>query len=413
MTKKSITNIAKVGRSSANSHSKIVVMLTCQYSEILGGAEKQCAALTQNLIEAGVNVVVVTSRVPGFKPRKEEKGVVRFWTYRPPQLAGRYLPASLLWALQVLIWIAWNHRRVSVLHCHQLRINAYVAALAYQIFGIPTVMKLGVGGERNDFNIISQKKYIVGRSGAKFVARRSSAVVAISSEIEKNCLEWGVPSERVLRIPNGVDVDQVEEIAVGRGNPRTEGFNNMVILAYVGRLSDEKNVSQIVDAVSTLACKGSYRLELLGDGPLLNSIAKSSASKRGQKIDCKGRVNNVFDHLQRMHFLLLVSSSEGLSNALLEAACAGVVPILSDVSGNRDVVDFCDYPLFVAGTSTEDIQVGLRAALSMSSYEWERWSTKIADSARKRYDSKAVRDRYLVLYENLSGESYSKPAFYT
>src|SRR4051812_27190948 len=69
-----------------------VVMLTCQYTEILGGAEKQCYALTMALRSKGVNVVVVTSKVPGFSVPTRECGVRRFWTYRPPQLAGRHLP---------------------------------------------------------------------------------------------------------------------------------------------------------------------------------------------------------------------------------------------------------------------------------------------------------------------------------
>lgn len=394
---------SKIGRRYSGSRLNMVVMLTCQYTEILGGAEKQCAALTQNLISAGVNVVVLTSRVPGLKIPETEEGVIRFWTYCPPQLAGRHLPASLLWAIQALIWIAWNHRRISILHCHQLRINSYVAALANVIFRIPTVMKLGVGGARNDFNVIGQRKYLLGRSGARFVIRQSNAVIAISSEIEKNCLECGVPAARVNRIPNGVDLDRTKENNVECQSNRFKNFKHCIRFAFIGRLSPEKNVLTIVEAVKNIQTEKKFCLELLGDGPLKETIKSSLPSNSGVEIVLKGRVEEVFTHLSRIHFIVLASSSEGLSNALLESACVGVVPILSDVSGSRDVIDFCDYPLFVKGTGTDQIQHALERGLYMSAAEWESWSSKISDHSRARYDAEIVRDRYLALYNKLSG----------
>ncbi len=363
----------------------------------------QCATLTRKLISAGVNVVVLTSRVPGLKPTDTEDGVIRFWTYCPPQLAGRHLPASLLWAIQAMIWIAWNHRRISILHCHQLRINAYVAAVANVIFRIPTVMKLGSGGARNDFSILGQRKYLLGRFGARFVIRRSTAVIATSSEIERNCQEWGVPTAKVNRIPNGVDLDRAKNISVESQSKRFQDFKDCVRFAFIGRLSPEKNVLSIIEAAKNLQAESRFSLELLGDGPLRDTIRNYLPANGAFEIVMKGRVEEVFIHLSRIHFLVLTSSFEGLSNALLEAACAGVVPILSDVSGSRDVIEYCDYPLFVRGTGSDQIQNGLKRGLYMSASEWESWSSKISDHCRTRYDAEVVRDQYLALYNELSG----------
>ncbi|KKK66373.1 hypothetical protein LCGC14_2964760, partial [marine sediment metagenome] len=207
---------------------RIVVMLTCQYNEILGGAEKQCAALTAGLRSAGTNVEVVTSRVPGFDVPEHEPGVRRFWTYSPPQLAGRHLPAGIVWAVQVFVWIAINRRRIAILHCHQLRINAYVAALAHAAFGIPTVMKLGVGGERNDFTIINQRKYLFGRRGTRFVIRNSTKVIAIASQIRADCLAWGVPEARIESVVNGVDLSALNSNRLGWHSIRRTLFTELI-----------------------------------------------------------------------------------------------------------------------------------------------------------------------------------------
>ena len=148
-----------------------IVMLTCQFTEILGGAEKQCHSLSETLRRQGLNVVVLTSKLPRSQPL-DEPFVRRFWTYSPPQLAGRYLPASIIWGSQALFWIWWHRRKIAILHCHQLRINAYVAAIANALLGIPTLMKPGVGGDLNDFNVVGQWKYGVGKGGARFIAKQ-------------------------------------------------------------------------------------------------------------------------------------------------------------------------------------------------------------------------------------------------
>ena len=183
------------------------VMLTCQFVEVLGGAEKQCASLSAALQAAGENVVVLTSRVPGYPVSDHgQLRVVRFWSPVPPQAAGRFLPASLLWAIQVFIWLCWNRRSISVLHVHQLRINAYVAAIAQKLLDIPTVMKLGTGGPLNDLMVIGRRKYVLGAAGARFVVRHVNRFVATTTEIKNDLTAFGVTPQSIVSIPNGVDL---------------------------------------------------------------------------------------------------------------------------------------------------------------------------------------------------------------
>jgi len=381
---------------------RIVVMLTCQYNEILGGAEKQCAALTAGLRSAGTNVEVVTSRVPGFDVPEHEPGVRRFWTYSPPQLAGRHLPAGIVWAVQVFVWIAINRRRIAILHCHQLRINAYVAALAHAAFGIPTVMKLGVGGERNDFTIINQRKYLFGRRGTRFVIRNSTKVIAIASQIRADCLAWGVPEARIESVVNGVDLSRAAAVTIGAADPRIAAYDELRRVVFVGRPSPEKNAGAIVGAAAALGAGPKMQLDLLGDGPLTERIDLLRRDSTHVEIVPNGRVDDVFVHLQHMHFIVLVSWSEGLSNALLEAVSSGVVPILSDASGNRDVIPFPDYPFFVRDPSVAEIARVLDAARQMAVEDWRALSEQLAVAARAQFDSRHVCRSYIDIYRGIA-----------
>jgi L-malate glycosyltransferase len=382
---------------------KRVVMLTCQYTEILGGAEKQCATLVRALRALGIDSVVLTSRVPGVPVLGEDNDVLRFWTYRPPQLAGRHLPASLLWAVQAFIWIAIHRKQISAIHCHQLRINAYVAALANRCFGIPTLMKLGVGGERNDFGVIGRRKYLFGRRGAEFVIRHSTTVVATASQIVRDAQAWGVSAQRIMKVPNGVDLSLAGRVPIGAADPRGQSYNDRVRFLFVGRLSEEKNARRVSDAVMAVESSRPIEMHFLGDGPQRAELETRALENQREKtrIVFHGRVHDVFSHLASAHFLILVSESEGLSNALLEAASAGVVPVLSQVSGNADVIPFDGYPFFVGRHDVDGIRHVLERACNTSAQDWLAWSQRIAMHTRHHFSVETVAGAYRDIYARM------------
>ncbi|MDU8945536.1 glycosyltransferase family 4 protein [Ovoidimarina sediminis] len=376
-------------------------MMTCQFTEILGGAELQCARLTEELRRQVSDIVVLTSRVPGFDASGDEHGTVRFWTYKAPQLAGRYLPASLLWAAKALYWIARHRGEISILHCHQLRINAYVAAMANWLWGIPTVMKPGVGGKRNDFKVIGSHKYVFGRRGARFVANHSSAVVAISSEIAENCIQMGIPQDRIHRIGNGATPEILHAVDKGEQAARVSSYLTECRLIYAGRLSPEKNVGLLAEALSTIYTSRPGRMTFAGEGPLRASIEEVAKKTKSIEIEAPGRVGDIAERLRRCHFSLVVSQDEGLSNFLIEAAVCGTVPIVSLASGNRDVVPFADYPLVVEEPTVSSLARAIQSAFAMELDDWQEWSLRVSEYARAEFDLTSVAEKYLRLYDQL------------
>jgi glycosyltransferase involved in cell wall biosynthesis len=59
--------------------------------------------------------------------------------------------------------------------------------------------------------------------------------------------------------------------------------------------------------------------------------AAFSAAGVSQNVEMPGRRNDVHAWMAQSRVFLLTSPSEGLSIALLEAMCAGAVPVVSDV----------------------------------------------------------------------------------
>jgi glycosyltransferase involved in cell wall biosynthesis len=382
----------------------MIVMLTGHFTELLGGGEKQCATLTKALYERGVDVLVVTSRVPGLPVTNDPPYVKRFWTYKSPYFVGRHFPAALLWGIQVLFWIAFNRRKIDVLHCHLVRFNAHVGALAHFLWGIPTIMKPGSGGERNDYAFISRRKYVFGKRGARFIATQADIVIAISEQIAKDTEEWGTPPDKIFRVPNGVNLAQARSATEEHEDLREALFQDALHFAFVGRFSEEKNVIPVINAALSLSCKKKIVLHLIGAGGDLETEARALAKNAPSNIDIRfhGRLDNVFAVLNNVHFLILASASEGLSNALLEACSLGVVPLLSEASGNRDVVYFKDYPLFIQHLDAEAIAHGMNIACRFDVATWKSWSLRILEHTHKTYDIHEVAGKYCALYQRLA-----------
>jgi L-malate glycosyltransferase len=382
----------------------LVVMLVCQFTEVLGGAEKQCATLSNALQDCGEEILILTSRVPGYATSDDKTGlkVIRLWAPVPPQSAGRYLPASLFWAVQAFIWIFWHRRRIKVIHVHLLRINAYVAAIVQKLLGIPSVMKLGVGGTLNDLVVIGRHKYLLGKAGARFVARHTSRFIATTDQVRADLISFGVAPETIASIPNGVDLALYAAGLKASRNSRAATLRSEPVFSYVGRFSEEKNVLAMLNALSGVLVPSGTRVVLAGDGPLRTAVtAAVESDTKLSNVEVLGQVQDVAAVVRRSHFLLLVSEREGLSNSLLEALAAGVVPILTKASGSLDAIPFVDYPLFVQDPNQAGITSAIQRACSMSPEEWMHWSEKLSSHAQRAFNLQSVAMQYSALYLKL------------
>lgn len=101
---------------------------------------------------------------------------------------------------------------------------------------------------------------------------------------------------------------------------------------FVGRLNKEKGVDVILQSLKEIPFNKIDRVLFVGDG---NNIAyyKKETLFLGEKVQFTGFLTQYEIHnlLQNSHFILLPSMSEGFPKVIAEAACYGVIPIVSNV----------------------------------------------------------------------------------
>ncbi len=315
----------------ADSNNKIkVAMLIQAYLPIVGGAERQIAALAPYLKSLDIDIHIITRRYPGLAPFEM---IDEIPVYRVP-IPGPKLIASVAFTLSAL-WRIWQIRP-DIIHAHELLSPTTTAVAAKRLFGIPVVAKVLRGGDLGDLQKLNSRA--LGRIRLKEIKKVIDAIIVISQEIDQELLHEGFPSGKLVFVPNGVDINRFRPISVDQkaGLQKKLGLPDGPIGVYIGRLSPEKRVEQIINAWPGLRRKHPQaRLIILGTGPQESELRAMA----GEGVVFAGVVEDVSPYLQSADFFVLPSSTEGLSNALLEAMASGLPIIATKVGGAEDLIE--------------------------------------------------------------------------
>lgn len=161
---------------------------------------------------------------------------------------------------------------------------------------------------------------------------RAATVVTPSDYLKRVVQRWpGVPAD-LRTIHNGVDLSEYPQ-----RSPRPRERRPFRVL-FVGRLTNWKGVETLLLAGRSLA---DCEISIVGDGPelpLLKTLHAQLGRPASMTFLGRQREDQVRDRMLASDVLVLPSNYEGLSHTLLEACAAGLVPVVSDIGGNREVV---------------------------------------------------------------------------
>lgn len=321
-----------------------------------GGAESQVGTLGQWLARQGIPCTIVVPMVPyGPQIAHERHGLVEIVRLRYPVLpaVGGLVLLSRLAAL-----LLRRRHEIQAIHCHIARNMAMTATLLNLGLRKPLLTKLTgmtevVGG------ILDPDASLPNRLRRRIF--RLGRVQAISHAIARRLREAGFAPDRILEIPNGVDLERFAPAPLdGTGEQpagaaqtvgRTPAAGNTptgaaaaqeapLTFLFVGRLEAVKGIDLLIDAwVQAFAADAPVRLLLVGAGSLHDSLAtRVGQLRREHQIRFLGRQDDVVRLMAQADLGVLPSHTEGLSNTLLESMAMGLPMIGSRISGNEDFI---------------------------------------------------------------------------
>ncbi len=199
---------------------------------------------------------------------------------------------------------------------------------------------------------------------------------------------------RATIIPAGIDLTSFAPRPVER----------VYDVIFVGRLLPVKGCDLLQEVlIRLIGQRPDTRAVVVGDGPLRAGLAAGfEAAGVARQIEMPGRRDDVEEWLARSRVFLLTSPSEGLAIALLEAMCAGVVPVVSDVGELGDVVRSGENGFLVPSRSPDDYVARLLEVLTDEGL-WASFSCRAREAARTYAGTEAVSARWDALLAGLAG----------
>ncbi|MEI6084991.1 MAG: glycosyltransferase [Verrucomicrobiota bacterium] len=154
---------------------------------------------------------------------------------------------------------------------------------------------------------------------------QAKAITVRSQALRQLLIDHQVPAEKITVLYNGVDVTPA---------PRAPRQDKPILL-YVGRLSSEKGVADLLRAIPLL--KTPVRLHVVGDGAQRDELRHLAAGLDVVWLGWK-KPAEVPTEMARADLLCLPSHMEGVPNAALEAFACGLPVVATRVGGIPEIV---------------------------------------------------------------------------
>lgn len=207
---------------------------------------------------------------------------------------------------------------------------------------------------------------------------------------------WKQPSERLVRVPNGIDTALYAEAPRPDAIPGLNRKLGEVIVGTLAGLRAVKNLPRLVRAVA--AQPANVRLVIVGEGPEREAIQKEAASLGiADRVLLAGFLPHPHLYVGHFDIFALSSDSEQFPISLVEAMAAGKPAVSTDVGDVRAILAAPNRD-FVASVDEEGaFAVCLSRLVSDAALRSELGEANRA-LATSAYDEKTMIARYAALY---------------
>ena len=222
--------------------------------------------------------------------------------------------------------------RPDVVHAGPVQKSAFLTALA----GYQPLATMSWG---SDLLMNAQKG--VGRCAARYALSRSAVLVCDCNAVRDVAVNLGMPEERVVIFPWGVDLDHFKPDE-SVGVRKTLGWEDDFVLISTRAWEPLYGLDVLIDGfIEAARSEVNLRLLLLSKGSL-EPVIRSKLENAGMldRVHFAGQVgyDDLPDYYRSADLYISASYSDGSSISLLEAMACGVPALVSDILGNREWV---------------------------------------------------------------------------
>jgi glycosyltransferase involved in cell wall biosynthesis len=355
-----------------------------------GGAERAMVRLA-----TGLPRPEFAPRVYSLQPRPEPGRDLLVDELEQSGVEVRFLDVSSKWG-----WLGAVHRLAKVLSAERPDL-VQTFLLHANVFGAWAAHKAGIARVVTGLRVAERRgrwRLWLERWASRWAVRH----VAVSESVARFAREsGGLAAERIVVIPNGVDVPRFRDatpidlaelgVPVGRK-----------VVVCAGRLEEQKGLDWLLEgAPRWLGASPEHDLLIVGQGPERARLERQAADLGiAPRVHFAGWRGEIAGILKSSVLLVLPSAWEGMPNVLLEGMAAGLPVVAREVEGVVEVLgegtgarsqrsvadnsqDFCDKVVTVLTNPELGQRLGLENQLrAAENFRWEKTIERYAELYR-------------------------------
>jgi 1,4-alpha-glucan branching enzyme len=384
-----------------------ILMLSWEYPpKIIGGLARAVYDLSRELAEQGEEIHVFTSYIEGALLYENVDGV---HVHRISCLHEGNQENFMDWVFQLNLAMVDHYEycikqgiTFDLIHAHDWLVSSAARELKKRS-GLPLIATIHATEHGRNQGIHTDLQQRIHTEEWKLTYEAEKIIACSEYMAEEMIRLFQLPSEKVLVIHNGVDPEEVRELASTTLSRGSFALPEEKIIFFVGRLVREKGAQLLIEAASEILREcPEAKFIIAGRGPMKNGLEELAREKGvAHKFLFTGFINDEQRNFlfSNSYIAVFPSIYEPFGIVALEAMAAGTPVMVADTGGMAEIVKHGVNGLKVYSGTVSSIRDQLIYALknekqlqkmanTASSLINERYCWKdLAKSTRGAYDS--------------------------
>lgn len=225
-----------------------------------------------------------------------------------------------------------------VVHTHSSKAGILGRFTAF-VAGIKNIIHTIHGFPFNDTQSYFKKNLYIYLE--KFCAKISKILIPVSTENIKKGLSHNIGNQTQYRyIRLGIDIENFKNFKNTSLKQELNLKDTDIVVTTIGPFKPQKNLTDFINVANIIVKQNNnYKFIITGDGDerekLENLIEKYNIKNNIYLLGWRRDISNI---LNSSDFFVMTSLWEGLPISTIEAMSCGLVPIVNDVDGQRELI---------------------------------------------------------------------------
>lgn len=380
-----------------------IAFFTNCYKPLINGVVSSIVSLKTAYEEKGHNTYIFAPRVEGYTD--EEENVFR---YHSVNLTNRVkYPIAIPLSIRASGVI--NEFKPDIIHLHHPFVLSMPAIMYAEKLKIPKILTIHTQYERYAYYISPIPHSITQEAIKRIIFNLADKIDVITtpSESMKNIINEYKVKKNIIVVPNAVNLNLFQD----RNQQECQSLKDKykikeqdTIILYVGRISLEKNIEKIIQAVALIHEKNitNIKLLLVGDGTAMEQMKKLVKTlKLDGIVQFAGAVKNevIKNYYHISDIFAFTSTSETFGLVIIEAMASGLPVLAIKAPGAVDIISN-GIDGVLSEDNVDDFAIHLEKLIMDKNFRNNLSQTALLTA--KKYSFESVADKMLEIYRNLS-----------